>query len=159
MMFLQVPPVTEIRVTNVFGEPMYEQKEVGVKDDGTPETERAPAMLIFDRFLLQRSLDPKFSDKKDGAEAVELSVMLITVLRAGPTRGVYMLEDDLAKRLKEACLHPSAGFEYAPMTRHNYGEFLRVIGAMSSKDPRPALPEPAPAFEAEAPAFDVTAPS
>lgn len=100
-------------------------------------------------FMLGRLGDPKFIE---GLSAIDGAVLILETRRAlreqeesAKARGYWALEDEPAKRLKEATEKPSAERPIAQEIAHNFVDFMLAIRDMTRRPPNGAEavePEP-----------------
>lgn len=116
MLHVPAPSVEVIRVTLANDEPLFD----GVDDDGKPKARTQG----YVEWLLARTTDEefaKFGGEKKGVDLIELLQLARMQIKAcrGKT-GVHSFDDEVAKRLQQAILHPSEGRLSPAPYEHNW---------------------------------------
>jgi hypothetical protein len=146
-MYVPAPQNEEIVITNLYGETM-------VQEEGPllPNGERNPnagkqgkvATATYQKFLLDRLADPKFLDKKEGIEAVELLHLARKQIFATKGKvGVHIFDSQIALRLQSCILHPSPKDPAKPASallthvsvEHNWIDWVRAWKHISEDPP------------------------
>jgi len=109
-MYVPAPENEEIRLTNLYGDPMMEEEAPtlpsGVANPNAGKLKEA--IKDYQRFLLDRLTDPKFLDKKEGIDALELLHLARKQIFATKGKvGVHAFDTEVATRLQACILHPS----------------------------------------------------
>jgi hypothetical protein len=137
MMFLKAPAVSKIRLVDAMDKPLktaVDDSSESCRTCGKPMTKVEPLYAEFHQFALVRASDTKLAQKLNGAEHAELVMRLRAVLKKGPEQGVYVFETTDGKKLREAWLDPTDGYD--PKMIHNFAEWIQLGAEMSEKDPR-----------------------
>lgn len=137
--YMQAPAVDKIRMVSCDDTPLHQ----GVEDPtnlchhcGRNRLKPEPLYSTFLKFALSRIADTKTTENLNGPDASELVMRLRAVIRSGPERGVYVFETSDGKRLRDAWIAPSVGYD--PALIHNFAEWIKLGAEMSEKDPRDA---------------------
>jgi hypothetical protein len=130
--YVPAPLAEIIHLTNTIDQPVWE----GASDSkGNP----VPAVLTYQQFLLVRCNDEtfyEFGGKKEGVDAVELLQSAREQIKATAGKGgFHAFEDEVAKRLQQAILHPKAGRLGAREHEHNWIDWVLLWKRMTDAPP------------------------
>jgi len=119
----RIPFVADFPGTDIFGAPIMD-----------PST-GSQVVVSQEQFILQRLTDPATTKGKNMIDAVEMILKTRDQIRAqkeeAPERGYYLLEDEPARAVANAALHPSESYPHA--TLHNLFPLLAAFRDMKDQ--------------------------
>lgn len=157
-LYVPAPEEEVIQLTDLYGEAM-EVTEPDELPDGKKNPrkgEKRPVVYVYQRFLVERTLDPKFcthGSVKEGIDAIELLVLARKQIKETTgVVGAHQFDNEVAKRLRETILNPTGGQIGNVGLAHNWLTWV-LLWKPEPKDKPPAvLATPAEAAAEPAPA-------